>query len=46
VPCALDDHGLPVGMQILGRQFGEETVLALAAAVQRANPIGLPGLVR
>ena len=44
VPCGLDGDGLPVGLQIVGRPQGEEAVLALAAAVQRANPIGLPVL--
>ena len=42
VPAGLDSNGLPVGLQILGRQFGEEAVLALAAEVQRLTPIGLP----
>ena len=42
VPCGLDESGLPVGLQIVGRPFGEEAVLALAAAVQRQSPIGLP----
>jgi Asp-tRNA(Asn)/Glu-tRNA(Gln) amidotransferase A subunit family amidase len=41
VPCGLAD-GLPVGIQIVGRPQGEESVLALAAEVQRAKPIGLP----
>ena len=44
VPCGLDAGGLPVGMQIVGRAQGEEEVLALAGAVQRINPIGLPTL--
>jgi amidase len=43
VPCGLDDEGMPVGLQLVGRPFGEEGVLALAAAVQRLRPIGLPG---
>jgi len=42
VPAGLDSEGMPVGLQILGRQFGEESVLALAAQVQRLRPIGLP----
>ena len=44
VPCGLDggDAGMPVGLQICGRPQGEEAVLALAAAVQRLNPIGAP----
>ena len=41
VPCGLAD-GFPVGLQIVGRPQGEESVLALAAEVQRARPIGLP----
>jgi amidase len=42
VPAGLDRNGLPVGLQIAGKQFGEESVLALAAAVQGLFPIGLP----
>jgi amidase len=38
VPCGLST-GMPVGLQIVGRPQGEEAVLALAAAIQRANPI-------
>jgi amidase len=30
VPCALDRLGLPVGMQVVGKPMGEESVLALA----------------
>ncbi|HUE85416.1 MAG TPA: amidase [Vicinamibacterales bacterium] len=39
VPAGLDESRLPVGLQIVGRPMGEEAVLALAAAVQRRNPI-------
>jgi amidase len=42
VPCGFDDARMPVGLQIAGRARGEEEVLALAAAVQRLRPIGLP----
>jgi amidase len=42
VPCGLDASGLPVGLQIVGKPHGEESVLALAAEVQRQRPIGLP----
>src|SRR3989454_6455604 len=44
VPCGLDPNGLPVGMQIVGRQFGEEAVLALAGVMQQLRPIGKPKL--
>jgi Asp-tRNA(Asn)/Glu-tRNA(Gln) amidotransferase A subunit family amidase len=36
---------MPVGLQIVGRPFGEEGVLALAAEVQRRHPIGKPALL-
>ena len=42
VPAGLDSGGMPVGLQILGRAFGEESVLALAAEIQRLRPLGLP----
>jgi len=44
VPCGLA-AGMPVGIQIVGRPEGEEGVLALAAAVQRGCPVGLPPLM-
>ena len=44
VPCGKDPEGMPVGLQIVGQPRGEEAVLALAAAVQKLNPVGLPPL--
>jgi amidase len=44
VPCGLDDHGLPVGLQIVGKPLGEEAVLALAKRVQQLNPLDPPPL--
>jgi Asp-tRNA(Asn)/Glu-tRNA(Gln) amidotransferase A subunit family amidase len=35
VPVGHDNEGLPVGVQIVGRAFDEQTVLALAGAVER-----------
>jgi Asp-tRNA(Asn)/Glu-tRNA(Gln) amidotransferase A subunit family amidase len=35
VPAARDKDGLPIGVQIVGRAFGEETVLAIANALER-----------
>jgi amidase len=43
VPAGLDSNGLPVGLQIAGRQMGEEGVLALAAQIQRLRPLPQPG---
>ena len=42
VPAGLDPAGLPVGLQIVGRPRGEESVLAVAQAVQRLRPLGPP----
>jgi aspartyl-tRNA(Asn)/glutamyl-tRNA(Gln) amidotransferase subunit A len=38
VPCGLGAAGMPVGMQVVGRPMDEVTVLALAAAYERATP--------
>ncbi|MDD6174637.1 MAG: Asp-tRNA(Asn)/Glu-tRNA(Gln) amidotransferase subunit GatA [Firmicutes bacterium] len=34
-PCGFDAKGLPVGMQLIGRPFGEEVLLTAACAYQR-----------
>ncbi len=44
VPCGVDDAGLPVGLQIVGKPSGEEAVLALAQRIQELRPIGVPPL--
>ena len=36
VPAGLDEAGLPLGLQIIGRPFDEETVFAAAAVIERA----------
>jgi aspartyl-tRNA(Asn)/glutamyl-tRNA(Gln) amidotransferase subunit A len=36
VPAALDSNGLPIGLQVIGRPFDEETVFACGAALERA----------
>ena len=36
VPCGKDSEGMPIGLQINGRAFGEETVLAVAKAAETA----------
>src|SRR5215475_3622832 len=36
VPAGLDKDGLPLGLQILGRAFDEETMLRAAAALEKA----------
>ncbi len=42
VPAGLDSGGMPVGLQIAGRQMGEEQVLGLAARIQGLRPMALP----
>jgi aspartyl-tRNA(Asn)/glutamyl-tRNA(Gln) amidotransferase subunit A len=36
VPAGLDTHGLPLGLQLIGRPFEEETLFALGAVIERA----------
>jgi aspartyl-tRNA(Asn)/glutamyl-tRNA(Gln) amidotransferase subunit A len=36
VPGGLSDEGLPLGLQLIGRPFDEETLFALAAAIEQA----------
>ncbi len=36
VPAGLDRQGLPLGLQIIGRHFDEETVFAVGAALEQA----------
>ncbi len=34
VPCAFSSAGLPIGLQLMGKAFDEETILRLAAALE------------
>jgi aspartyl-tRNA(Asn)/glutamyl-tRNA(Gln) amidotransferase subunit A len=36
VPAGLDANGLPLGLQVIGRRFDEETVFAVGAVLERA----------
>ena len=38
VPCGLDDDGLPIGLQIVGRRWREDTVLRIGRAAELATP--------
>ena len=37
-----DDPPLPVGLQVVGRRWDEESVLSISRAVELRNPIGAP----
>jgi aspartyl-tRNA(Asn)/glutamyl-tRNA(Gln) amidotransferase subunit A len=39
VPCGMSSEGLPIGAQLLGNHFREETLLTAAAAIERAIPL-------
>jgi len=36
VPAGLDDDGLPLGLQIIGKALDEDTVFAAASALEKA----------
>jgi aspartyl-tRNA(Asn)/glutamyl-tRNA(Gln) amidotransferase subunit A len=45
VPAGLDAQGLPLGLQVIGKAFDEETVFAVGAALERAADFtALPAL--
>ena len=37
VPCGFDKEGLPIGMQLIGNKFKEETILNVAYQFEQAN---------
>ena len=37
IPCGMDHQGLPIGLQILGRQFDEATILKVADFLESAS---------
>ena len=38
IPAGLDSHGLPIGIQFIGKPFEEANLLRLALAYEEANP--------
>lgn len=36
LPCGKDSYGMPLGLQIIGRAFEEETILAAGSAIESA----------
>jgi aspartyl-tRNA(Asn)/glutamyl-tRNA(Gln) amidotransferase subunit A len=47
VPAGLNDDGLPLGLQIIGKPWDEQTVLNIGAALERAaNFTTLPNMVQ
>ena len=37
IPCGNDSQGLPIGLQLLGRQFDESTILKVADFLESAS---------
>ena len=35
IPCGIDSQGLPIGMQLIGNKFDEETIIKVAHAYER-----------
>src|SRR5690606_33071094 len=45
LPCGTDDHGMPFGLQVVGRFGGDLELLDASEAMERAFA-GIPGLAR
>ncbi len=39
MPCGYDREGLPIGLQLIGPAFGEETILRAGDAYERSGAI-------
>lgn len=37
IPCGVDSKGLPIGMQLIGNRFDEETILNAAYTYEQAT---------
>ena len=37
IPCGVDSQGLPIGMQLIGNRFDEETIIKAAHAYEKAT---------
>jgi len=37
IPCGVDSNGMPIGMQLIGKHFGEETILNAAYTFEQAT---------
>ena len=37
IPAGQSRHGMPIGLQLVGRPFGDETAIALGRAFQTAT---------
>lgn len=44
VPCGFDSAGLPIGLQIIGKNLEESTIFRLASFFEKEHPIELPEL--
>lgn len=44
VPAGLSREGMPIGLQVMGKHFGEETILNIAKAVENNCEISPPAL--
>lgn len=42
IPCGKDKNGLPVGVQLVGRRFGEKNIIRAAYAFEQARPYERP----
>ena len=39
IPCGKDEEGMPIGMQLIGKHFNEETVLKAAYTYEQNKEV-------
>nr|MBA2621269.1 Asp-tRNA(Asn)/Glu-tRNA(Gln) amidotransferase subunit GatA [Acidobacteriota bacterium] len=45
VPCGISREGLPIGLQLLGKNWSENVLLNLGSVYETAFPVGAKPLV-
>lgn len=45
IPCGLDKNGMPVGIQLIGKRFGEKDIIRAAYSFERTRSYERPEII-